>query len=367
MKNIGIFTHDLYPFKPWGQGRYVHDLARRLRCCVDAKVFIFSPSEGIDDPCHVQIFQGSHRSLGKNTSYSFKVGLVVENLVRRYDLGLVHYQGGPGGLFLTRRLSVPVVYTAHHTYYQQSSYIPGQRWKKIFFHLEKLGYGRADRIVCVSPSTRKVLVEKYHVEERACSVVANGVDGTRFFDSHSERIRKSLLFIGRLEARKGIDFLMKAMPLVKARCPEARLFIVGEGNLRAWVERTIREQGLQGNVTMLGVLPDELVPRWYNRVEVVVVPSIFEGFGLNAAEAMACGTPVIATDVDGLRDVVDHNVNGRLVEYGNVHELSEALAFLLQNEQERRRLAENGVLKAAQAFEWERAARQTALIYNALL
>lgn len=367
MKNIGIFTHDLYPFRPWGQGRYVYDLANHLRRIIEAKVFIFSPSEVIDDPCHVQIFKGSHRSLGKNTSYSFKVALVIEKLIRRYNLGLAHFQGGPGGLFLLRRLSVPVLYTVHHTYYQQSAYVPGQRWKRIFWGMEKLSYGRAGRIVCVSPSTQKVLIEKYHVAEHACSVVLNGVDKIQFFDSHSERFPNSLLFIGRLEARKGVDFLMKAIPLVKARCPEVRLFIAGDGNLRQWIERTISEQDLHRNTVMLGVLEDKLVPRWYNRVTAVVVPSVFEGFGLNAAEAMACGTPVIATDVDGLRDIVDNNVNGRLVEYGNVHQLSETILSVIGNYRERQKLAENCLLKATNVFDWYRAARQIAHVYRTFI
>jgi glycosyltransferase involved in cell wall biosynthesis len=367
MKNVGIFTHDLYPFKPWGQGRYVYDLAKHLRRIIDAKVFIFSPSEGIDDPDHVQIFKNSHRSLGKNTSYSVKVSLIIENLVRRYDLGLAHFQGGPGGLFLLKHPSVPVLYTAHHTYYQQSAYVPGQRWKRVFIHPEKLGYGKADHIVCASPSTRRLLIERYGLKGQKCSVVLLGVDKVQFFDSHSDRIPESLLFIGRLEARKGIDFLLKAIPLVKTRCPDVRFFLAGEGILRPLIEKTVREQGLERNVILLGALQDGQVSRWYNRVTAVVVPSVFEGFGLNAAEAMACGTPVIATNVDGLRDVVDNGVNGCLVEYGNVERMAETISFVLRNDRERRKLAENGLLKAINVFDWDKAARQTAVVYNTLL
>jgi glycosyltransferase involved in cell wall biosynthesis len=367
MKNIGIFTHDLYPFKPWGQGRYVYDLVKHLRRFLDAKVFVFSPSDGIDDPCHIQLFKGSHRSLGKNISYSFKLALVMEDMIRRHDLGLVHFQGGPGGLFLPGCPSVPVLYTAHHTYRQQSASLPAQRWKNIFYLLEKLSYGKADHIVCVSPSTRKALLERYAVKEHVCSVVLNGVDQAQFFDTHSIRLPNSLLFLGRLEKRKGIDFLIKAVSYARSRCPELRLFIAGDGVLKPWIERTIVEQGLQNNVTLLGILEDGMVPWWYNRVTAVVVPSLFEGFGLNAAEAMACGTPVIATKVDGLRDVVDHNVNGCLVEYGNVRELGEAILCILEDDPKRQRFAKNGLLKAICAFDWDRSAQQISHIYNALL
>ena len=118
MKNIGIFTHDLYPFKPWGQGRYVHDLVKYLRKNIDGKIYVFSPSDNIKDELHIQIFRGSHNTLGKNIIFSIKLGLEIETLIKNNYLSLVHFQGGPGGLFLLKKCSVPIIYTIHHTYYQ---------------------------------------------------------------------------------------------------------------------------------------------------------------------------------------------------------------------------------------------------------
>jgi len=138
MKNIGIFTHDLYPYKPWGQGRYVYDLVNHLRKSCSRNIFVFSPSIGIRDPMHIQIFPGSHSTIGKNITFSIKSAYIIEGLVKRHNLGIVHFQGGPGGLFLIKKLSVPLIYTVHHTYYQQSTYIKSQRWKKLPLFMGKI-------------------------------------------------------------------------------------------------------------------------------------------------------------------------------------------------------------------------------------
>ena len=163
MKNIGIFTHDLYPFKPWGQGRYVYDLVRHVRPKYDRRVFVFSPSEGIDDRFHVQIFPGSHNTLGKNITFSIKLDCVIERIIENFNLSLIHFQGGPGGLFVIRHPSVPLIYTVHHTYYQQFKYIPSQEWKKVLYLWEKASYSKSDYIICDSDSTRRIISRNYAV------------------------------------------------------------------------------------------------------------------------------------------------------------------------------------------------------------
>ncbi|GLI34553.1 glycosyltransferase family 4 protein [Desulforhabdus amnigena] len=366
MKNIGIFTHDLYPYKPWGQGRYVYELAKNLRRVYEGKIFVFSPSPGIDDPYHVEVFGGSHASAGKNIGFSIKLGFVLENLIRKYDLGLVHYQGGPGGLFLIKKPSIPVIYTVHHTYYQQSAHIENQRWKKLLFLWEMFSYRKSDFLICVSPSTKRVLGRRYKLKE-GLRVIPNGVDGTRFFDMNLPRIPNSLFFMGRLETRKGIDFLLKCMPVVKNGCRDVRLYVAGSGCLKRELEEMTEHFGLHENVRFLGVIDDRDVNEWYNKVSVVVIPSVFEGFGLNAIEAMSCGTPVIATDVDGLRDVVEDGVSGRLVPYNDVEGLRGCVLDLLRNDLERQQLAENGKNRVKALYDWQNISRQVAKIYQIVI
>jgi glycosyltransferase involved in cell wall biosynthesis len=367
MKNIGIFTHDLYPYKPWGQGRYVHDLARSLRSKSKDNIFIFSPFENIGDNHYIQIFPGSHNCIGKNITFSIKLGLIIESLIQKYNLSLVHYQGGPGGLFLFHRPSVPVIYTVHHTYYQQSEYISAQKWKKVLYLWEKFGYRKADYLMCVSDSTRRIIFRHYGVNPKLCKAIPVGVDQSRFFPLDLKRIPNSLFFLGRLEERKGIDFLIRAIPIVKDRLNDIQLFIGGDGVLRSYLENFIEKNNLESNVHLLGAVDDSALNEWYNKVSVVIIPSVFEGFGLTAIEAMACGTPVIATDVDALRDVIEDGVNGLLVPYNDVSALSARILDLLENGSGLSKLSKNGKKKVATVFNWDIISKDVLAVYETVM
>jgi glycosyltransferase involved in cell wall biosynthesis len=367
MKNIGIFTHDLYPYKPWGQGRYVYDLARNLRDKIKDDIFIFSPFENIGDDHYIQIFPGSHNCIGKNITFSIKLGLIIESLIQKYNLSLVHYQGGPGGLLLFYRPSVPVIYTVHHTYYQQSEYISAQKWKKVLYLWEKFGYRKADYLICDSDSTRRIILRHYGVNLKLCKTIPVGVDQSRFFPLHLKRIPNSLFFLGRLEERKGIDFLIRAIPIVKDRLNEIQLFIGGDGILRSCLENFIKKNNLESNVHLLGTIDDAALNEWYNKVSVVIIPSMFEGFGLTAIEAMACGTPVIATDVDALRNVVKNGVNGLLVKYNDVRALSEKILYLLKKKSEQSKFSLNWQKKAQTIYNWSNISQDILRVYEYLL
>jgi len=353
MGNIGIFTHDLYPFKPWGQGRYVYDLVRHLRKNWPERIYTFSPSDGIRDGRHIRIFPGSHDSLGKNIAFSVKLGFRIEELIRTYNLSLVHFQGGPGGLFLIKKPSVPVIYTAHHTYYQQARYLPDQKWKKLLYHWENFSYHLADYMLCDSNSTRRVVLRHYNHSPDKCETIPVGVDRSSFFPLNVTRIPNSLFFLGRLEARKGIDFLVRAMVSVKRQLRDVQLYIGGEGVLRPQLENFVRQNNLVHNVHFIGALDDADLNKWYNQVSIVVIPSVFEGFGLTAIEAMACGTPVVATDVDALRDVIEDGETGFLAPFNDIEALSSQILRLLGNEAERTRFAARGLERVESIYNWD--------------
>ena len=367
MKNIGIFTHDLYPFKPWGQGRYVYDLVRHLRHIYQGTIFVFSPYDDIRDNNHIQIFPGSQDAIGRNITFSIKLACVIERLVNKHNLRLVHFQGGPGGLFLLKKLSVPLVYTVHHTYYQQFRYIHSQRWKKILYLWERFSYRRSNYLMCDSASTRRIVLRYYGINRQLCETVPLGVDQERFFPLNLKKNPNSLFFLGRLEKRKGVDFLIKSIPIVKGRLDDVQLFIAGDGVLRSYLENYIKKNHLENNVHLLGTVDDTAVNEWYNKVSLVIIPSVFEGFGLTAIEAMACGTPLIATDVDALRDVIHDDVNGLLVQYNDVEALSAKIIYLLKDKDKQSKLSLNGKKKAATIYNWNSISQDILKVYEYVL
>lgn len=349
--NIGIISYDFLPLIG-GQGRYVHDVYVRLKRNPDFRIFVFSPAPSTS-PNHIKTAAFS-RKFGQNLAFSLVVNKNINKWVKEYKLDSVHFQGGPGGVFLFRKLNIPTVYTAHHTYYQQCRLVPGQRWKWIFCQPEHEGYRIADSVICVSNDTKQVLVEKYHIRPEKVVLIPDGVDTGRLHpDETIKRIRNSILFVGRLEKRKGIDFLVKAIPLVKKEIPDIKLFVIGRGKLREEIQKFSQSNNLEANIQFLGFVPDEDLVKWYNQVQLVVVPSIFEGFGMIAIEAMACATPVIGTMVPGLRDIIEDGKNGLLVEYGNYEALSKAIVELLRNEGLREKISLEGNITVEKKFSWE--------------
>jgi len=118
---------------------------------------------------------------------------------------------------------------------------------------------------------------------------------------------------------------------------------------------------------LVGTVDDSEVNEWYNKASVVIIPSVFEGFGLSAVEAMACGTPIIATDVDALRDVVEDGKNGLLVQYNNVEALSEKIIYLLKNKDEQSKFSINGKKRVKNVYNWNKISRDILRVYEDVL
>ncbi|MCK4825994.1 glycosyltransferase family 4 protein, partial [bacterium] len=197
-------------------------------------------------------------------------------------------------------------------------------------------------------------MNKYDVPPDKMVVIPIGVDANKFYPiANIKKIPNSILFVGRVEKRKGPDFLIRAMPLVAKKIPEVRLFVGGTGKEVPKLKRYSKEFNLERNVEFLGFVPEGKLNVWYNRVQCVVVPSMFEGFGLTVIEAMAAGTCVVATNVDSLKDIVEDDVSGFLVDYDDVHALSEKIVRLLGDKKKQEEFIEKGKEMVETIFNWD--------------
>ena len=358
VKRGAIITFDFSP-PIGGQGRHTYELWRRVQDDPDLELLVFSPSANAL-PGHHRIFAAT-LLLGRHLLFSLGVAAVIERWRRRFDLDFVHLNGGPGGIFLLRRPNTSVIYTVHHTYVQQARLVPGQAWKQALVPLERASYRKADVVTGDCPSTTAALRNELGIV--GAFTVPSGVDTQRFRPLAGERIPQSLLFVGRLDARKGIEQVVGAMPLLLERAPDARLYIIGTGPIEAKLRAAARDGGYEDQVAYLGRVSNEDLVRWYNRASLVVVPSAFEGFGLAVLEAQACGAPVLATATEGLRDLIEDGVTGRLAPFGQPEELARVAAELLRDGKQRRSLTEAG-LRQAQAYDWDRVAERWREVYR---
>lgn len=172
------------------------------------------------------------------------------------------------------------------------------------------------------------------------------------------RERNSLVCISRLIKPKGIHFLIEALPAVAARFPDLRLYLIGAGD-QTWVKALASSLGVEKNLVFTGEVSREKIYEYLRRASVAVFPTLAEALGLVAAEAQACGTPLIAARTGGLKEVVEDGVSGILVEPGNSAEIRDAIIRLLSDEQLRTELSSAGI-RRAQYFEIHERARSYA-------
>lgn len=219
-------------------------------------------------------------------------------------------------------------------------------------------YG-ATRFVVISESTRDDLAHRGIARERI-EVVHCGLDHDAYRVDPSERKAEAptVLYVGRLRRYKGVDWLLESFPAVRARVPEARLVVVGDGPDRARLERQAARLGVGDAIQFRGFVPLAEKARLMRQAWVLVQPSPKEGWGLTVVEAGACGTAVVAADSPGLRDSVRRDETGLLVRFGDREALGASISSVLTDRPRREGLAAAGI-EWARRFTWENCARRS--------
>jgi len=227
-------------------------------------------------------------------------------------------------------------------------------------------FNRIDGLVAVSPAARDYVNQYFPAHY---TVIPNGIDVARFASPDVEPLpqyqdgRQNILFVGRMEKRKGLKYLLRAFPIVKEACPQARLIVVGEGRLREGFQQAIAESGLP-DVVFTGFVSAEELPRYHRTAHVFCAPATgFESFGIVLLEAMAAGLPVVASDIVGFRQVIAHGEEGLLVTPRDPAELARALILLLRNEELCDAMSQRGLEKAA-SYDWSVIADRVLAFYQ---
>jgi glycosyltransferase involved in cell wall biosynthesis len=205
-------------------------------------------------------------------------------------------------------------------------------------------------------------------------VIPNGVDVQEFRPLNRKKLRakhqisfeeRLIISISRLTEKNGIDYLIKAV--ARLETPNVKLLTVGNGDQRSYLETLIRDLNMGGKVKMLGSVLHEKIPEYLNIADIFVRPSLAEGFGIAFIEATACGTPVIGTNVGGIPDIIDNEINGLLVAPANVEELAGAIDRLLGDEGLRGKFVKNGIETAKRKFTWKTVLARVEKLYGDLL
>lgn len=282
----------------------------------------------------------------------------IKRLQREFDFDLIDghyvYPDGFAALKLGQHFNKPVVVSARGSDINLFAKFP------IIRRLLRHTLTRADHVIAVCQALKEAMVQLEAPAEKI-SVIPNGVDTQKFFrvDKKQSRERlglpeaKIILSVGRLEPVKGFALLVKAFQklLVDEEKKAVRLVIVGEGSERAKLERLIATLHLHERVRLVGARPHDELKQWYSAADCLCLASEREGWPNVVLEALACGTPVIATKIWGIPEIITSDALGILTER-NEEALAQALARALNTAWNKAALVQYG-----RARTWERVAR----------
>ncbi|MDD3249328.1 MAG: glycosyltransferase [Smithellaceae bacterium] len=228
-------------------------------------------------------------------------------------------------------------------------------------------------LTVVSHAMKKTVVDM-GVEPDKVEVIPMGVDLKGLFtpDSGAQRKTDELLFVGRLVEKKGVHFLLEAMPTVLKKHPTVRLILAGSGPMEEELRQQAQRLHLSDRVTFSGMVSQAKLPELYRAATLAIFPFVVaksgdqEGFGLVQVEAMGCECPVITGDLPAIHDIVIHEKTGLIVESGNTQALADAIIRMLDDPGFRESLANEGRIRVAEMFDWYIVAQGYANVYKRL-
>jgi len=302
----------------------------------------------------------------------------IANISDKADYDLIHIHDwlvASSGIAAKHFMKKPMVATVHSTEHGRSGlHIPDSftidSW-------EWWGTYEASKIIVTSNSLKHEVCGHFHIPWEKVEIIPNGINTEKFKVSVDKIAVKSrygispneklVLYVGRLVPQKGVEYLIQAVPMIAGKYPNVKFLIVGEGWLRDYLESLAQSTGQRWRITFTGFIPDHEVVALMKSADVLVVPSVYEPFGIVALEGMAAGVPVIASQVGGLSEVIEHDKSGVFVYPRNPESIAWGVGHVLSNPGHAEWLVKNALEKVKNMFSWEAIAIKTVQVYKSVL
>lgn len=353
---------------PGGVTEHVRHLAETLRVR-GHEVTVLAPSSRVGDDHGIPGYVRIGRSVPIKTNGSVARIALSFHLVRRVrallddsDFDVVHYHEPlvPSLPITVLRFHRGANVATFHTHARRNlGYYYGRPFLKRYFK-------RLHACIAVSVPARDFISRYFAGDYR---IVPNGIDTARFrpdrppIDELRTEGMKTLLFVGRMEQRKGFGVLLEAYAQLRRRRSDLRLVAVGEGPQREGYERQVDSFAIP-DVLFCGRISNEMLPRYYTSADLFCSPATGgESFGIVLLEAMASGLPVLASAIPGFTAVIDGGKQGLLVPPNQPRVLAQAIDTLLNDDDLCRAMAQNGV-STAQQYDWQRVADTVLEVYE---
>jgi PEP-CTERM/exosortase A-associated glycosyltransferase len=381
------------------RGRYIVNHQRKLGLdpiVVTSPFFRGATAQQVDAIDGIRYYRSNHiprpdKAQGKAAAYWRRMNMLrryrkhVADIARRERVDVIHahssYTNGLAARYAARRLGIPFIYELRTLWGERAVVEDGWNPKSLkyrtIWRLELGVMQQANMVVPIARGIRDAIVER-GIDPAKIEIVPNGVDTSVFVprEPDAELVRTLGLdgmfavgFIGSLGRLEGIDLLVEAFSEIRRREPRARLLIVGDGADRQRLESMAGQAGLNGAVRFTGMVPHDQILRYYSIMDVLVYPRIDARINqtvtpLKPLEAMAMGKVCLASDVGGLKELIDDDVTGVLFTTGSARDLAEKVLDLAADPGRRRRLAEQGRAMVRREREWSAVAARYLEIYR---
>jgi len=295
-----------------------------------------------------------------------------------HEYDLIHdNQSLSYGMLEIQKMGLPLVTTLHHpiTSDLRIALNAAKNWRErllirrwhLFLNMQKRVVKQLRNIVTVSDCSRQDIARDFGLQPAGISLVHNGID-TEVFKPMPEVARNPMRLMATCSADaplKGLRYLLRAYARLLEKYPDLELLLVSKPNPGGKTERLVKKLGIADKVQFVNGISTEQMVRYYAEAAIAVVPSVYEGFGLPAGEAMACAVPVVSTDGGALPEVVGDA--GLIVPAKSADALVEAIDALLQNPQLREQLGARGQQRIQERFCWHVCAGQMTEYYRQVL
>lgn len=308
---------------------------------------------------------------GLQSAISFNALKKGKEIIKEFNPDIIHLHNiffftSMIGVLLKKQSQAKLVTTLHLGAVDYLTGLKGLIIRLIEKHVGGWILRHSDLVTSVSNNVKEHGI-KIGADLRRCIVIPNGVDLDFFAVIKRNEMygSRNVIFIGRLLFNKGPQILINSAKIVVKKLPDVKFLIVGEGPMRPELERMVIENGLSDHITFFGRLED--IRDIMAKANVYVRPSLLDGMPLGILEAMAAGLPVIATNIAGTPEVIEHRKTGHLIKAGDAEDLAVAITEMLSNPGYATTLAKNGLELVKSKFDWNTVAKSYETYYSHLM
>lgn len=366
-----LMASDLYYPHPGGVSEHIHHLTKELRNLghdvyiltsrIKDKTFPFE-----DPPYVIRVGKGIKVPINKSFASITFSPLITKRVkeileIGNYDIVHVHGSLAPTLPLLTLFYSESLNFATFHAAHSES------KGYELFKPILQKVFERIDGCIAVSEVARITISRHFPGEYR---IIPNGVDVLRFNPTNPPlpHLREdgslNILFVGRFDPRKGLRWLLQAMPYIVKEMSKAKLIVVGGGPLRKWYEQFIKDE-VKDKIYFAGVVTPEILPRYYTSADVFVAPATEgESFGIILLEAMASGIPIVASRIPGYSHVFEDGREGFFCSPGDPRGIAKKILLLLKNRELRIKMGKSGRAKVMAKYAWQKVALEVEDFYR---